>query len=247
MASFFKFTAKLTILRRGVPLGYIAALEQRLLTTEIALLEALSTFHDKTLITLSITEKKSLRKHDEARSKDARMEEWKRLPLEHISERQAWSSAKMQKLREEVAEEDVEMIARVTGDAQQDSAWLENSSIVQNQDDSAGNAFDQFESAGVAANMAVFGHGNGSGNVLDIDEEVAGTLHNQRHVSIHEGGDDMARYSLHVQPSGPFEQISNMIIPDSGWSNAEEEPRGVLRQVRRSDRTSNSKEWQNYF
>ena len=237
----------LTVMYRGVPLGYIAALEQRLLVTEIALIEALSSFHDKPPKFLSTSEKRTLRKFDEARSKDARMEEWKKFPLEHVDDKQAWSNAKRQKLRERVVEEDIEVVTSTVGDRQQDSTWLESSPIIDSQNESIGNSFAQFDDTGVAENMSVFEGGHGSGNVLDMDEEIAGTSLSHQHISLQGREGSMVGCSSHTQQSGTFEQVSDIVIPSSGWRNGEEEPRGVLRQTRRSNRSLNNIEWQNYF
>ncbi|RAK95367.1 uncharacterized protein BO80DRAFT_450298 [Aspergillus ibericus CBS 121593] len=78
---------------RGLPLGYLTQLEQRLADTELALFEALTTLrsldHDGDLA------KASLKPEVEAKQgKHARMEEWGRLPLREQSDTWRWWRAK---------------------------------------------------------------------------------------------------------------------------------------------------------
>lgn len=79
--------------KRGFPEGYMSGLEQRLIETEIALLQALN--HSP--IPSSITNRFS--KVNSSTSKASRMEEWKSLPLTTTSDRQIWHATKMTELQ----------------------------------------------------------------------------------------------------------------------------------------------------
>lgn len=89
-------TTKLT-LPRGLPLGYLTQLEQRLADTELALFEALATLrslgHDETVLV-----KASVKPGNESskQGKQARMEDWGRLPLRDgmTQDIRAWLQAK---------------------------------------------------------------------------------------------------------------------------------------------------------
>ncbi|PWY90368.1 hypothetical protein BO94DRAFT_23471 [Aspergillus sclerotioniger CBS 115572] len=80
--------------KRGLPLGYLTQLEQRLADTELALFEALATLrslghNDKGLV------KASLKAEVEAKQgKHARMKEWGRLPLRDPADIRGWWQAK---------------------------------------------------------------------------------------------------------------------------------------------------------
>jgi hypothetical protein len=79
--------------KRGFPEGYMSGLEQRLIETEIALLESLSGS-----ALLSPTAHRYSKASSSA-SKAQRMEEWKRLPLATPSDRQNWHSVKINELQ----------------------------------------------------------------------------------------------------------------------------------------------------
>ncbi|KAH8806036.1 hypothetical protein F5884DRAFT_468578 [Xylogone sp. PMI_703] len=80
--------------KRGIPAGYISSLEQRLLETEVALFEALSVINnpqyrnDETHTESSLAG--VLSDQSTRQSKEAKIEEWKRLPLRTSAQRQTW-------------------------------------------------------------------------------------------------------------------------------------------------------------
>lgn len=82
---------------RGIPPGYIAGLEQRLLETEIALFDILSSsripFHQDSL-QADPTYYDGFTEYNTTQSKEAKVEEWKRLPLKAWTQRQAWLEEK---------------------------------------------------------------------------------------------------------------------------------------------------------
>lgn len=236
---------KLIIVSRGVPLGYIAALEQRLLATEMALLEALSAVHDGSSCSLSASEKKSLRARDEGRSKDARMEEWNKHPLEHDGDKEAWRNAKIQHLREKEDDKVVERTSSTVDDLQQDPAWLELSSTTQAQSASTAEVFEEYDSMVVSGDLASLGDGVSPRNILPTNEEVRDMLyfqHNTQHRQPHE----VSGHSVDVAMPEIFTQASNMAVLDHG-ERGEEEATAILRPARKRDRVSHSREWQNYF
>ncbi|PYI09589.1 hypothetical protein BO78DRAFT_467735 [Aspergillus sclerotiicarbonarius CBS 121057] len=79
--------------KRGLPLGYLTQLEQRLADTELALFEALTTLrslgHGDDLVKASLKVEV-----EERQGKNARMGEWGRLPLRDQSDIQRWWQAK---------------------------------------------------------------------------------------------------------------------------------------------------------
>ncbi|RFU23747.1 hypothetical protein B7463_g12590, partial [Scytalidium lignicola] len=80
--------------RRGIPAGYISSLEQRLLETEVALFEALSLINNPQYRNDDTQTESSLAgvlsDQSTRQSKEAKIEEWKRLPLRTPSQRQEW-------------------------------------------------------------------------------------------------------------------------------------------------------------
>jgi hypothetical protein len=93
------------IFNRGIPSGYISSLEERLLETEIALFEALSFinihFHqgDNTQAESS-QYRDAFADHSTALSKQAKVEEWKRLPLTFEDQQKAWLQEKLHVARD---------------------------------------------------------------------------------------------------------------------------------------------------
>lgn len=84
---------------RGIPTGYIAALEQRLVETESALLEALHKIralkeeHIDYSVEFDTTYEK-LQQHDLEQSKAARVDEWKSFSLKTVVQRRHWADFK---------------------------------------------------------------------------------------------------------------------------------------------------------
>jgi hypothetical protein len=235
----------LTAKYRGVPLGYIAALEQRLLTTEIALLEALSSIQENSECSLSVSEKTCLKAQDEGRSKDARMEEWNKHPLEHDGDKEAWRNAKIQHLREKEDHKVVERRSSIIDDLQQDPAWLELSSTTQAQSASTAEVFEEYDSMAVARDPASLGDGVSPRNILPTNEVVRDMLHFQHNIQ-HRQPHEVSGHSVDAAMPKIFTQASNMAVLDHG-QRGEEEATALLRPARKRDRVSHSREWQNYF
>lgn len=84
---------------RGIPPGYVSSIEQRLLKTEIALFEALSAldvpFDEKQSSKFQLSHRDVLSAYHAAQSKEAKMEEWKKLPLDYVEQRQSWQREKI--------------------------------------------------------------------------------------------------------------------------------------------------------
>lgn len=85
---------------RGIPSGYISSLEERLIETEIALFEALSFinihFHqDSNIQSESSQHRDAFTEHSMALSKQAKVEEWKRIPLTFEDQRKTWFQEKL--------------------------------------------------------------------------------------------------------------------------------------------------------
>lgn len=79
-------------MNRGIPSGYIALLEQRLLETEIVLFELLTPLHHSHIPQHRVSQdaREILAKVSNAQSKNEKIEEWKRLPLALDEQRQQW-------------------------------------------------------------------------------------------------------------------------------------------------------------
>lgn len=79
---------------RGLPGGYLAALEQRLVDTEVALIEALSTLRAYSIVpegeASPLAEKLAARYAKQL--KPARLDEWRQLPLHNTWQRSEWLS-----------------------------------------------------------------------------------------------------------------------------------------------------------
>ncbi|KFY82161.1 hypothetical protein V500_10768 [Pseudogymnoascus sp. VKM F-4518 (FW-2643)] len=85
---------------RGIPSGYISSLEERLIETEIALFEALSFinihFHQDSYIqSESSQHRDAFTEHSMALSKQAKVEEWKFIPLTFEDQRKTWFREKL--------------------------------------------------------------------------------------------------------------------------------------------------------
>ncbi|KAH7310243.1 hypothetical protein BKA65DRAFT_518696 [Rhexocercosporidium sp. MPI-PUGE-AT-0058] len=84
--------------KRGIPSGFISNLEQRLLETEAALFEALL-FIDTQSHQNPLPEEESLQRGEfiqrgRGQPRDAKVEEWKRLPLNSAEHQRAWMNEK---------------------------------------------------------------------------------------------------------------------------------------------------------
>ncbi|OBT77058.1 hypothetical protein VF21_02877 [Pseudogymnoascus sp. 05NY08] len=84
----------------GIPSGYISSLEERLIETEIALFEALSFinihFHQGGNTQFEPSQyHDAFTNHSTALSKQAKVEEWKRLPLMFEDQQKAWLQEKL--------------------------------------------------------------------------------------------------------------------------------------------------------
>ncbi|OKL59642.1 hypothetical protein UA08_05314 [Talaromyces atroroseus] len=81
---------------RGLPLGYLIQLEQRLADTELALFEALATLHSLGHGELALAKASTKPGNESRQGKQARMEEWTRLPLRdgNSSDIKTWWKAK---------------------------------------------------------------------------------------------------------------------------------------------------------
>ncbi|KFY76646.1 hypothetical protein V499_03777 [Pseudogymnoascus sp. VKM F-103] len=85
---------------QGIPSGYISSLEERLIETEIALFEALSFinthFHQGGNTQFEPSQyHDAFTNHSTALSKQAKVEEWKRLPLTFEDQQKAWLQEKL--------------------------------------------------------------------------------------------------------------------------------------------------------
>ncbi|OAG11132.1 uncharacterized protein CC84DRAFT_1223859 [Paraphaeosphaeria sporulosa] len=80
--------------KRGIPSGYIALVEQRLLESEIVIFELLSTLYNYNPTVrqhrLSFDERHSLGEWSKQQSKAKKVEEWTNFPLGTDEQRQAW-------------------------------------------------------------------------------------------------------------------------------------------------------------
>lgn len=88
------------IFNRGIPSGYISSLEERLIETEIALFEALSFinthFHQGGNTQFEPSQyRDAFTNHSTALSKQAKVKEWKRLPLMFEDQQKAWLQEKL--------------------------------------------------------------------------------------------------------------------------------------------------------
>jgi hypothetical protein len=88
------------IFNRGIPSGYISSLEERLIETEIALFEALSFinthFHQGGNTQFEPSQyHDAFTNHSTALSKQAKVEEWRRLPLMFEDQQKAWLQEKI--------------------------------------------------------------------------------------------------------------------------------------------------------
>ncbi|PYI29019.1 hypothetical protein BP00DRAFT_427920 [Aspergillus indologenus CBS 114.80] len=79
--------------KRGLPLGYLNQIEQRLADTEQALYEALTTIRELHASHGGMVVQ-ATRKSTDLRPKNARMQEWSQLPLSGWAERERWREAK---------------------------------------------------------------------------------------------------------------------------------------------------------
>ncbi|OJK01769.1 hypothetical protein ASPACDRAFT_116747 [Aspergillus aculeatus ATCC 16872] len=79
--------------KRGLPLGYLNLIEQRLADTEQALFEALTTIRELNASHGGMVVQ-TTRKAADMRPKNARMQEWSQLPLSGWAERERWREAK---------------------------------------------------------------------------------------------------------------------------------------------------------
>lgn len=85
---------------RGIPSGYISSLEERLIETEIALFEALSFinihFHqDRDIQPKSSDHRDAFIEYSMGLSKQAKVEEWKCIPLTFEDQRKTWLQEKL--------------------------------------------------------------------------------------------------------------------------------------------------------
>ncbi|OBT86142.1 hypothetical protein VE02_05743 [Pseudogymnoascus sp. 03VT05] len=85
---------------QGIPSGYISSLEERLIETEIALFEALSFinvhFHQSGNTQFEPSQyHDAFTNHSTSLSKQAKVEEWKRLPLMFEDQQKAWLQEKL--------------------------------------------------------------------------------------------------------------------------------------------------------
>ncbi|KAH8588338.1 hypothetical protein B0O99DRAFT_362433 [Bisporella sp. PMI_857] len=115
--------------KRGIPSGYIYALEQRLLETETALFDALSA-SSLSLQNDSGTRIKSnsydcFSEHSTAQSKEAKMEEWERLPLMFADQRQNWLREKLHTAKRR--QQSPDSMDRVSGSQEPEDRWLGSS------------------------------------------------------------------------------------------------------------------------
>ncbi|KFX85803.1 hypothetical protein V490_09399 [Pseudogymnoascus sp. VKM F-3557] len=86
--------------KRGIPSGYISSLEERLIETEIALFEALSFinthFHqDSSIRTKPSQNRDAFTEYNMSLSKQAKVEEWKCIPLTSEDQRKTWWQEKL--------------------------------------------------------------------------------------------------------------------------------------------------------
>ncbi|RAL14700.1 Zn(II)2Cys6 transcription factor domain-containing protein [Aspergillus homomorphus CBS 101889] len=79
--------------KRGLPLGYLNQIEQRLADTEQALFDALTTMRELNGSHGGMVVQ-ATRKSADTRPKNARMQEWSQLPLSDWTERERWREAK---------------------------------------------------------------------------------------------------------------------------------------------------------
>ncbi|KAH7349183.1 hypothetical protein BKA66DRAFT_293442 [Pyrenochaeta sp. MPI-SDFR-AT-0127] len=114
--------------KRGIPSGYISIIEQRLLETELVVLELLSTIYNSNIPIDSRRISKqscvSLANFSQKQSKSAKLEEWKNLPLSTDEQRHSWW-AKKQELMAAEAREDAEGPSHHS--PTQTNAWPETS------------------------------------------------------------------------------------------------------------------------
>jgi hypothetical protein len=89
--------------KRGFPEGYLAALEQRLCDTEIALFETLMLLRDPQNLPQSLSESPEVstafRQLNAEQSKSTRTDEWNRMPLHSYDQRRAWLEDKYRHIR----------------------------------------------------------------------------------------------------------------------------------------------------
>lgn len=76
--------------KRGFPEGYMSGLEQRLIQTELALFEVLTTHTAPGAPSIARKSAELFKEHAASVSKGRRMQEWQELPLDTQAERLAW-------------------------------------------------------------------------------------------------------------------------------------------------------------
>jgi hypothetical protein len=87
---------------RGIPSGYISFIEQRLLETEIVVLELLSAIYASRVPIepqrLPETDRRLLAEYGQKQAKSHKIEEWKNLPLATEEQRRAWWVKKSERI-----------------------------------------------------------------------------------------------------------------------------------------------------
>ncbi|KAH6106686.1 hypothetical protein HBI69_178960 [Parastagonospora nodorum] len=88
--------------KRGIPSGYLSYIEQRLLDTEVVVFELLSAVYKSHVPIqpqrLSEAERQALADLSQKQAKSAKIEEWKRLPLDTDKHRHEWWSRRCQSM-----------------------------------------------------------------------------------------------------------------------------------------------------
>jgi hypothetical protein len=95
-----RFSPLIDCATRGIPSGYLSYIEQRLLDTEIVVFELLSaTYNSQVPIhRLSEIERRALADLSQKQPKSAKIEEWKRSPLNTEEQRHDWWSKRCESI-----------------------------------------------------------------------------------------------------------------------------------------------------
>lgn len=219
--------------------------------TEIALLEALSANDDPPQESISPSEKKSLVVQNESLSKDARMEEWKKFPIETIEDRKYWREEKLRMMKSSVEDTESASAEGFLEREPEHSSWINMASVLQARDSSMGDLLEQYGGADNGEGLNTFGHVAASDTITGpIAQGIMTPRQPTYHIST-TGGNDLVALQEQIVPLeqhlGDQDGVGRMHRSGESPRIDQGPARGILSRTSRNDRSLNSDEWQKYF